>query len=202
MLRPDAVVKVLDFGLAKLTEPKTGESEAATLVNTKQGMVMGTAHYMSPEQTRGQKVDARTDIWSLGVVLYEMTTGRPPFEGETTSDVISLILQKEPLSPARYAPQVPPELDRIITKALRKDREERYQTIKDMLLDLKSLKQRLEFEAEMERSLPSGASGRTTAKGSRAARVETASTRKRVVSDSTRAVSGRRRAGKAIGSLA
>jgi serine/threonine-protein kinase len=200
MLRPDAVVKVLDFGLAKLTEPKTGESEAATLVNTKQGMVMGTAHYMSPEQTRGQQVDARTDIWSLGVVLYEMTTGRTPFEGPTASDVISLILQKEPLSPALYAPAVPPELERIVTKALRKDREERYQTIKDMLLDLKSLKQRIEFEAELERS--SGAERKASAKSSRAARVETAVTQKRVLSGSSRAVSGRRRASKIIESLA
>ena len=202
MLRPDAVVKVLDFGLAKLTEPKTGESEAATLVNTKQGMVMGTAHYMSPEQTRGQRVDARTDIWSLGVVLYEMTTGRTPFEGPTASDVISLILQKEPLSPARYASEVPPELERIITKALRKDREERYQTVKDMLLDLKSLKQRLEFEAELERSLPPGAKRKASAKSSGAAKVETASTRKRIISGSSRTASGQRRARKAIESLA
>ncbi|HVS83971.1 MAG TPA: protein kinase [Pyrinomonadaceae bacterium] len=202
MLRPDALVKVLDFGLAKLTEPKSGESEAATLVNTKQGIVMGTAHYMSPEQTRGQRVDARTDIWSLGVVLYEMTTGRMPFEGPTASDVISLILQKEPLSPARHAPEVPPELERIITKALRKDREERYQTVKDMLLDLKSLKQRLEFEAELERSLPPGAEGRASAKSNRAAKVETVKKRKGVLSGSSRAVSGQRRARKAIASLA
>jgi serine/threonine protein kinase len=96
MLRLDRIVKVLDFGLAKLTEAPTTDTEAATLVNTEAGVVMGTARYMSPEQVRGVAVDARTDVWSLGVVLHEMLTGRVPFTGETASDVIAAILEREP----------------------------------------------------------------------------------------------------------
>src|SRR6266511_3290634 len=126
MLRPDGYVKVLDFGIAKLTEqaaPKVS-TEAATMmkVRTAPGVVMGTVHYMSPEQARGQQVDARTDIWSVGAVLYEMVAGRPPFEGEAPNDVMALILQKgkEPLPLARYRPEAPAELQRIATRALQK----------------------------------------------------------------------------------
>jgi len=100
MLRPDGLIKVLDFGLAKLTESRTSnvDSEAQTVgrVDTEMGTVMGTAQYMSPEQARGLKVDARTDIFSLGVVLYEMLAGRAPFAGETTADIISVLIHKEP----------------------------------------------------------------------------------------------------------
>src|SRR5213078_3931635 len=156
MLRTDGNVKVLDFGLAKLTEPKTIETAAPTLpqVETAPGVVMGTFSYMSPEQARGLAVDTRTDIWSLGVMIYEMAAGRQPFEGETASDVMSLILQKEPLPLAHSLPEVPAELERITRKALRKDKEERYQTIKDLLIDLRNLRKELELEAEMERSAP------------------------------------------------
>jgi TolB-like protein/Tfp pilus assembly protein PilF len=113
---------------------------------------MGTIIYMSPEQARGMIVDGRSDVWSLGVVLYEMITGRQPFTGETKSDVISLILQKEPPPLARFAPGVPAEMERIVMKALAKDTEERYQTIKDLMIDLRRLKQRLEVDAELERT--------------------------------------------------
>src|SRR6266700_4694233 len=156
MVRTDGNVKVLDFGLAKLTEPKTIETAAPTLpqVETAPGVVMGTFSYMSPEQARGLTVDARTDIWSLGVMIYEMAAGRQPFEGETASDVMSLILQKEPPPLAHSSPEVPTELERIVRKALRKDKEERYQTIKDLLIDLRNLRKELELSAEMERSAP------------------------------------------------
>src|SRR6266536_2973869 len=158
MLRPDGYVKVLDFGIAKLTERQAPmiSTEAATMmkVRTAPGVVLGTVHYMSPEQARGQEVDARTDIWSLGAVLYEMVAGRPPFEGNTPQDIIILIAGKEPAPLARFAPDTPTEFQRIVSKALTKNREERYQTAKDLLIDLKKLKQRLEVEAEIERTVP------------------------------------------------
>ena len=162
MLRHDGYVKVLDFGLAKLNE-KSGEiisssdPDAITksLVKTEPGIVMGTVSYMSPEQARGTKMDARTDIFSLGVVLYEMVAGRKPFEGATISDVIALVLYKDPPPLARYSPEVPTELERIAHKALAKDREERYQTVKDLAIDLRRLRQHLDVEAELERSRPS-----------------------------------------------
>ena len=156
MLRTDGYAKVLDFGLAKLTDPKTAYSEAPTLVKveTEPGVVMGTFSYMSPEQARGLSLDARTDIWSLGVMIYEMVAGRQPFEGETASDVMSLILQKEPPPLAHSWSEVPGELERIVRKALHKDKEERYQTAKDLLIDLRNLRKGLELEAELERSGP------------------------------------------------
>ncbi len=143
MLRRDGYIKVLDFGLAKLTEKRSKESdvdsEAATkaLVQTTPGMVMGTVTYMSPEQARGVEVDARTDIWSLGCVLYEMVARRVAFEGATTSHIIVSILEREPAPLAHHTREVPAELERIVTKTLAKDREERYQTAKDLALDLK-----------------------------------------------------------------
>src|SRR2546428_3066517 len=160
MLRRDGIVKVLDFGLAKLCEQPVGTSldtEAPTrgLINTEPGIVMGTAIYMSPEQARGLDLDARTDIFSFGVVLYEMVAGCLPFEGSASSEVLASILSdKEPHPLARYSREVPTELERIVSKALRKNRDERYQTIKDLLLDLKTLKQELEFERKLERSAP------------------------------------------------
>jgi eukaryotic-like serine/threonine-protein kinase len=107
---------------------------------------------MSPEQARGLKVDTRTDIFSLGVVIYEMIAGRGPFEGESASEIIAAILDREPPPLARYSREAPEAIEWIVTKALRKDREERYQTAKELLSDLRGLKQRLEFQAEMERS--------------------------------------------------
>jgi serine/threonine-protein kinase len=152
MLRDDGYVKILDFGLAKFTEPGSVKKENNVGFNTEAGKVMGTPKYMSPEQARGQVVDARTDIFSFGVVLYQMITGQLPFDGATNSDIIVSVLEYDPPPISNYLPDVSPELERIIIKALRKDREERYQTIKDMLLDLKSLKQRLDFEKELTRA--------------------------------------------------
>ena len=170
MLRRDGYIKVLDFGLAKLTQPSgsTTDTEAPTkaMVNTGAGTVMGTANYMSPEQAKGTHVDARSDLWSLGAVLYEMITGRVPFPGETPTETISLILQKEPAPLERFAHDVPTELERIVTKALTKDREERYQTAKDLLIDLRNLKRKLEVDAEIERTLaPEPRSSASTVSG-------------------------------------
>jgi len=157
MVRRDGYIKVLDFGLAKLTEPRgsTTDTEAPTkaMVNTGAGIVMGTANYMSPEQAKGTHVDARTDLWSLGAVLYEMITGRLPFHGETPTETLSLILQKEAAPLTRFTNEVPAELERIVTKALTKDREERYQTAKDLLIDLRNLKRKIEVDAEIERTV-------------------------------------------------
>src|SRR5262249_10300203 len=152
MLRTDGYVKVLDFGLAKLAKTKPVDTAAPTQpkVETEPGVIMGTVSYMSPEQARGLAVDARTDIWSLGVMIYEMVAGRRPFEAETASDVMALILQKEPLPLSRYSSEAPAELDRIVRKALHKDKEERYQMIREILLDLKSLKQEIEFERKLK----------------------------------------------------
>src|SRR4029450_2912879 len=159
MLRRDGYVKVLDFGLAKLTDqdPRQQESDdtpTRVMVKTDPGVIMGTSFYMSPEQARAQEVDARTDIWSLGCVIYEMVSGRMPFEGPSTGDVIGLILHKEPTPLTRYEPEIPAELDRIVTKALEKDREERYQVVKDLALDVKKLKRHMQFEVELERTIP------------------------------------------------
>ncbi|HYE26237.1 MAG TPA: protein kinase [Clostridia bacterium] len=155
MIRPDHLVKVLDFGLAKLTEPRLPDADSVTtagLSSTTPGVLVGTLPYMSPEQVRSQNVDARTDIWSLGVVLYEMVTGRRPFEGETTSDILAAILKSDVPDRADYPQHTPAELIRIITKALQKDADERYQSAEDLASDLKSLSRRLEFEAEFERN--------------------------------------------------
>jgi serine/threonine protein kinase len=156
MLRPDGYVKVLDFGLAKLSEQASPAvaAEAPTIqVRTGSGIVIGTAGYMSPEQARGLGVDHRSDIFSLGAVIYEMLARRKPFEGDTPSDTLASILKTEPPALSRVAPGVPAELTRIVNKSLRKDREERYQVVKDLWLDLKALKQELEFQDKLDRSV-------------------------------------------------
>jgi serine/threonine protein kinase/Tol biopolymer transport system component len=159
MLRRDGYLKVLDFGLAKLSEnldrTEKDQSEVPTraLVQTAAGVVMGTTLYMSPEQARGQETDARSDIWSLGCVLYEMLAGRAPFAGETPSHVIVSILDEEPPPlAAQAATAIPSELEAIVLRALRKNREERYQQLGDLILDLRRLKQRLEIAAALQNS--------------------------------------------------
>ena len=160
MRRPDGYVKVLDFGLAKLTESgtATGVTQARTLEqnDTQPGMVLGTAKYMSPEQARGLTVDGRSDIFSLGVLLYEMVTGRAPFEGDTTSDLIASILKVDPPPLADHWPDAPNELERIIRTALSKDPVDRYQAAGDLLVDLRGLKQELDLESKIQRAIHSG----------------------------------------------
>jgi len=162
MLRPDGYIKVLDFGIVKLTErfaeqrfggSETMDEQTVILVQTESNVVMGSPSYMSPEQARGLSVDARTDIFSLGVVIYEMVAGKRPFEGETLSDVIVSILDRSYVPLSRHSEQVPETLELIVAKALHKDREERYQSAKELLQDLRALKQRVEFENELERSI-------------------------------------------------
>ena len=134
MLRSDGLVKVLDFGLAKLSENFTDmvdtEGETRAQVKTAPGVIMGTVQYMSPEQTRAKPTDARSDIWSLGCVIYEMTAGRPPFSGETSADLLADIVRMAPEPLVDVVPDAPERLDEIISKALEKSPDERYQTVK------------------------------------------------------------------------
>jgi len=156
MVREDGLVKVLDFGMAKSinNKPADVDTEAATRaqVTTQAGMILGTAAYMSPEQARGKTVDARSDIWSLGVVLYEMLTGHLPFLGETVSDTLAAILKSEPRVLEEHMPD---ELQRIVRKTLQKHADERYQTVKDLQIDLKNLKNDLDFALALERTTTS-----------------------------------------------
>src|SRR5499426_2608238 len=161
MARRDGYIKVLDFGLAKLTEQflpdrtAIADSDASTkgLVHTDPEKLMGTARYMSPEQIRGLEADGRSDVFSLGIVIYEMVTGCAPFDGATPGEVMAEIMNQEPSPLRRYTRDAPAELERIVGKALAKDCEERYQVIKDLLLDLKSLKLELEVEAKLKRAV-------------------------------------------------
>jgi serine/threonine protein kinase/Tfp pilus assembly protein PilF len=151
MLRHDGYVKILDFGLAKLTERKSkgADSEARTQIielKTTPGMVLGTVAYMSPEQARGLTVDSRTDVWSLGVVLYEMVTGQRPFAAPTPTDLIISIVGREPEPLDKLAPSAPTQLGRIVSKALAKDRDGRYHTADDLLVNLKDLKREVDAE--------------------------------------------------------
>ncbi len=151
MLRHDGFVKILDFGLAKLSEPKVFGADDETLIHSVRGSITGTIVYMSPEQARGLQVDARTDIWSFGVTLYEILTRQLPFVGATPTDIMFSIVQKEPPQLELLAPDLPHELVFIIKKMLRKNLDERYQNIKDVLNDLRQVKQKIDYE-EFERS--------------------------------------------------
>lgn len=161
MLRHDGFVKVLDFGLAKLVEARRGEMETqrrgeadATLLaashSTLPGIVMGTVAYMSPEQTRGQKVDARSDLWSLGVVLYEMLTCQRPFDGESIPDIFVAILERQPAPITESLANPPAQLEQLLDRLLAKDREQRYPSSAQLAAELKRLHHRLELDAERE----------------------------------------------------
>jgi tetratricopeptide (TPR) repeat protein len=149
--RQDGYLKVLDFGLAKLTEQHAVEAddETPTLLLSNPGLVMGTVHYMSPEQARAKNVGVGTDIWSLGIVMYELLTGHVPFTGETPSHVM-VSLMEDRLPPLRDNANVPEELDRFVTKALHKNQKQRYQTAGELAHDLKDLQQRLQQEAGLK----------------------------------------------------
>src|SRR6266498_4008649 len=154
MLRPDGYVKVLDFGIAKLAEQEVPVTvptdEALLLVETNLGSILGTVRYMSPEQAYGAPVDKGTDIWSLGVVLYEMVTGHAPFTGETPGEVMTSILETEPAPLTSYITHTPAELQQIISKTLRKERAERYQNAHELLEAFQSFRRSMEFKTALE----------------------------------------------------
>lgn len=155
IIREDGFVKVLDFGLAKPSYIDK-DAEKTDLVDTREGVVMGSVAYMSPEQTRGSEVDPRTDLWSVGVILYEMLTGTTPFHGDSTADILANIIHKEPLPISEAVPNAPTELYRIVKKSLRKEADERYQDARDLTLDLKNLRHEIEIEHELELSVSPG----------------------------------------------
>ena len=159
VIRPDRFVKVLDFGLAKLVEQKSksltgAKDETAKQNNTAQGVILGTVNYMSPEQAKGERVDQRTDIFSFGATVYEMIAGRTPFAGDSVSETFANLIKAEPLPLVYFAPNVPDELQRIVSKTLRKNKDARYKTMSDALTDLRELKENLAFDEKLERSAP------------------------------------------------
>jgi len=172
MLRPDGYAKVLDFGLAKLTEDETDSAVTMADVTsgssdfrTRAGVLLGTVNYMSPEQTRGQKLDGRSDLFSLGVILYEMLTGRRPFSGETWHHTIVSITDSDPQPVASLVEGVPEQLQIVIDRALAKDRLYRYQNAREMLLDLQTIQDELEEDVAIRGVASSTPDGATAAVG-------------------------------------
>ena len=157
MIRPDSYVKVLDFGLAKLIDQKNESlldfDESARSENqSEKGLILGTVNYMSPEQAKGEFIDERTDIFSFGVVIYEMVSGRTPFAGASTPETLANLISAEPPPLTSVAANAPTDLQRIVFQTLRKDRDKRYQTVKDLLADLKDLRQNPVFRKEWDRT--------------------------------------------------
>jgi eukaryotic-like serine/threonine-protein kinase len=154
MVRANGLAKILDFGIAKLSTPTESSEEAATSIQaqTQAGMIIGTPRFMSPEQARGRDVDHQTDIFSFGVMFYEMLSGNSPFAGETVSDVLAAVLTKEP----RSLSDLPAGLEEIVNKTLQKDKKQRYQTTKDLLCDLREVKEELEFRDKLKRTADPG----------------------------------------------
>ena len=190
MIRRDHIVKVLDFGLAKPTAPTSAnlvDSEAGTkvMVHTEPGLVMGTVSYMSPEQSVGKGVDYRTDIWSAGVVLYEMIAGVIPFQGKDIHRQIIAIQEQELAPLSQHVEGVPERLEEIVAKCLAKEKDERYQTAKDLLIDLRNLRRKLDVDAEIERTVAPdfrGSTSRPDAKATDVAHVHNTSSAEYVVS--------------------
>ncbi|MGB7207461.1 MAG: protein kinase [Pyrinomonadaceae bacterium] len=159
MLRPDGYAKILDFGLAKLIEEKNrsflGLEESTAKPNpTAKGVIMGTVNYMSPEQAKGEDVDERTDIFSFGVMIYEMIAGTTPFAGDSMSETFANLINAEPQPLSRFSPNIPDELQRVVAKMLRKKKDDRYQTMKGLLTDLKDLRDNLTSDERLERTAP------------------------------------------------
>jgi len=164
MITPRGQAKVMDFGLAKVVASAV-ESEAETMsVLTVPGVILGTIPYMSPEQVKGEQVDARTDIFSFGVVLYEAISGQQPFAGASAAATASAILTHEPAPLARFAPDIPAEVQRIVRKCLEKNRERRYQTIREVALDLDSCRREVEGlrQSDSQRGLQAKGEAGTT----------------------------------------
>lgn len=165
VVRPDGYVKVLDFGLAKLLKPQElfidGADETAIQNPTAQGVIMGTVNYMSPEQAKAETVDQRTDIFSLGVVVYELLTGSTPFQGNSMSETFANLINAEPPPLARKTGNLPDELQRIVFKMLRKNRDERYQTCDELVSDLKALKENIAFDEKLGNSRADAANNAT-----------------------------------------
>ena len=162
IIRTDGVVKVLDFGIAKLIQPP--EITAATnpgepFFATGPGLLLGTPQYMSPEQARGLAVDLRTDIFSLGIVLYEALAGKLPFRGKTRTDVIAEILKTEPVALSSLAPRIVEELEKIVTTCLAKDRTDRYSTAEELLTKLQNVQREISFRGQRENTLAESNAG-------------------------------------------
>jgi serine/threonine protein kinase len=153
MIRPDGYVKLLDFGLAKISSVSGGQETAATQLVTEPGVLVGTLRYMSPEQARGATVDSRTDIFAVGVLIFEMVTGRSAFNGDTPGDRLAAVLTSDPPAPSSLVPGIPPLLDLLVQKALRKNRDERYASANDLLVDLKQIKASIESKPARPRGV-------------------------------------------------
>jgi eukaryotic-like serine/threonine-protein kinase len=159
IVRPDGLVKVLDFGLAKLVESKNElfltHSGATVLENqTEKGVILGTVNYMSPEQAKGERVDERTDIFSLGAVIYEIICGQTPFAAETAAETFANLINSEPQPLSYFAANVPAEFERIVSKMLSKNKDERYRTMRDAIRDLKNLRENLTLEERLRTTTP------------------------------------------------